>query len=844
MSTKKYIILIVLGLFLTIGLGYFFINIYKQKNQTTSSLVAIPQDVVAAIKITNPKEFFNSNKNTFYSGLENPLVMKLMSRIGASEQLQKLLNSSLIISFHPVGKDRLEPLVILRSPEQLSQSKIENFLKEVSFKIKEIEYNSDIIYQCSSASKEIIYLAHRKGVTVISPSLILIQSSCRQLDGALPINLALKTALNATNSSSNASIVINTKAILPWLKNRILTQEPNLAAATLSLCSWLTIDYQQGNDEITFSGILSTNENTPAGIRLAQATAKELLTPSVINDNNAFCLEYNFKMSNLLTSKKESSDRKEELLSLISAITPERVMLEHVTSKMEDTAGFAAILFPANLDSTLHKLRKIKSLHSLSTNTITELKLDSSSYTLQKILGAPFSLVHPKYILIRKDRVMLSSIPSLLSQLQSDQEIAALRSGNPTADVWSNKITSNGVAALYINPTISKAMLSSLINPLVQRSPIFKFFEEWNGLGITVTPNGSNLVVSGYISRKKAQSTATTRYFSSSINNLHPAVYPRSDGSTLIAIALHDSLAVLDGKLHLAWCKKLSQKIDSIVTIPMGDVSLIAAIGQNAITFFNEKGTRLSEYHFNSKPFRIVDRAFKSSLSEIAVIDGSNNVFMMNPSAGSPAKKLFKLGYKPSQLIFLKDGNQPIFISGRGARSEVINTKGSTIKRIPIALEQAQAVVMDKKIAIATPRKSMILSSHFVPIRDKMSSSFDNIRQLQELTIASKHLLFTLSSKNVKLYSKEMESSIDLPLVSTPTYVRALGGKQKEFIIADSNGNIYRYNTKGHLADGYPINVGQSRYVITASDGTLFAVSIGSNKISSKEISADLSSLL
>lgn len=842
MSTRKYVILIVLGLVLLAGLSATFVHLYNKKNQTTSALEAIPSDAAAIIRLNHPLQFFtNDTTSNLFSGVENPQIRAFIEKLSLTNEFGKILTSPMLVSFHTIGKDRLEPLLILRSNEEFSSSKILHLLQQNNLKIAEIEYNGKPLYTCTYPNGYIIYLYHYKGITCISPSLILLETSVRKLDSNYPTDVELQNVINLTSSTSNASIAINTKLITPWLKQNFFSAEADWATAINQTCSWIVLDYQQATEEITFSGMLTNSTQN----RLIASNPKVLLTPSLITENTAFSLENIYeKFSSKIAPKYKPDSVKFDIRNLIAAVNPDRTIIQHLSIPRNDSAGFIAILYPHNTDSTRYLFKHTSALKNVQADEIAELKFDSTGVKLSNLLGNAYGLVTPRYMLMEGNRIMLSSSKEVIMQFQKEQKLLSMRSNNPATKTWNNKITPNGVAALYINPNLSEKMTKTLFSQAIQGAVPIKAFKKWNGLGVMLTPSGNNLLISGYMGRK-AEKNKEQFCHKVSTPNLSHTLLTLSKGKSLLIIAHNDTITALDGKLNKQWNKKIGSHIDSIFTINLPNQTVAGTIAGNTVYFLNDKGAIVSLFSFSNTPKIIAAQPLRSPSNEIAIVDKSNTIYMVNPLGKDSPKRLFRLSYKPATILLISTNRKQTYIAAsRNDKTEIYNTKGSIIRRIAFDLRKGKAIYLDRKMLLFSAERAQMVNSQFAPITDKMTAHFSKVQDLKDGLIGDNHTIFLLGNNFVEIVSKDFSEKLVAKTTSEPTYIQPIDGKYKGIMVVDIDRNVYLFSPSGKLHHGFPFNIKDATYVIPNPDGTLFAISLKGNTFSSTKIDDSFATLL
>lgn len=848
MPTKKYLLLIALGIILLIGLGRTFTYYYNKKNQTTNILSAIPKDVVAIVRV-NQIDLFLQNDSTSnpFEGAVNPYVKRFLLSLSVNSKFGDMLSNPVLISFHPIGKNRIEPLALLSSSEELGEGQLKELLKTSKLKINEIKYNNRPLFTCTFPDGYPLYVAHSKGITTISTSLVLIESAVRKLDSNYPTDTDLQNTYNLTSSNSDASLALNIKAIAPWLKSNIFSSENSLAAATINLCSWLVVDYQQGNDELTFSGMLTTNESNSYGSKMAQQATSQLLTPSIITENTAFCLErcYDSFSTDLLVDYPNDKDSsKYDLKKLLIAINPERTILQHIKSNSTDSAGFVTILYPRNVDLAFEKLRNLYRFGSTKENRIVKLNFDSTSTTKAPLLGAVFQLVKANYALISDDRIVLAKSEATIKMFQYENRVASLRKNAHVGDIWQKKITKNGVAAFYFSPSLSKELVKSLFNTFAGKFLSSKAISGWSGLGVTIVPSGTNLLLSGYMSRKGNDLSSTRNINSNKKKGIQLTAFQQKSGASLLVAATNDSLIAFDGKLSKRWAIRLSTKPDTLYTINQVEREILVVVDRNTITYIAENGEIISRFSFPDGIALVSEKSVNGAATPTYVLDKSKMLFRLDPFGKEPAKRVLKLGYKPAKIAAATFRKQNYLIASRNDKTEILNTKGGLVRRIPVDFRRGVALVTDSKLLLITPRKTISLNNKLQPQTDKLAGIFAGYTAIKEGMVGNSHSIFVLRNSNVTLLNSSLAIKRTVNTIGLTSHIQSSSSNSKGFLVIDNNHNIYLFDSKGELFPEFPYHIGPTAIVINAEDGTLFAIKVVENALVSTQIATSTSILL
>lgn len=848
MPTKKYLLLIALGIILLIGLGRTFTYYYNKKNQTTNILSAIPKDVVALVRVNQIDRFLqNDSTSSPFEGAVNPYFKKFLLSLSVDSKFGEMLSNPLLISFHPIGKNRIEPLALLSSSEELGEGQLKELIKTSKLKINEIKYNNRPLFTCTFPDGYSLYIAHSKGITTISTSLILIESAVRKLDSSYPTDTDLQNTYNLTNSNSDASLALNIKAIAPWLKSNIFNGDINLAAATANLCSWLVIDYQQGDEELTFSGMLTTSESNHYGRRMAKQATSQLLTPTLITENTAFCLErcYDSFSTDLLADYPNDKDSsKYDLKKLLIAINPERTILQHIKSNRTDSAGFVTILYPSNVDLAFKNLRNLYRFGSTKENHIVKLHFDSTSTTKAPLLGVAFQLVKASYALVSDDRIVLAKSEGILKMFQYENRVASLRKNVHVGDIWQKKITKTGIAAMYFSPSLSKELVVSVFNTLTGKYLSGKAFSRWNGLGVTIVPSGTNLLLSGYMSRKGNDLSSTRSIYSIKKKGVALTTIQQKSGARLLVVATQDSLTAFDGKLIKRWAIHLTAQPDTIYTINQVEREILVAVDHNAVTYIAENGEIISRFTFPSGIELVSEKSVNGTATPTYILDKKNMLFRADPFGKEPAQKMLKLGYKPAKITATTFKGHNYIVVSRNNKTDILNAKGALTRRIATSFLQGTVLVADNRLLLITNRRTISLNRKLQPQSDNMTGLFAGYTGIAEGMVGNSHTIFVLRNSNVTLLNSNLSSKRAVKTLERVSHIQPCSTNSKGFLAIDNNHNIYLFDSKGELFSEFPYNIGQAAIVINAEDGTLFAVRVKENALVSTPVTTNRSILL
>ncbi|GAG94357.1 unnamed protein product, partial [marine sediment metagenome] len=165
---------------------------------------AVPSDAAIVIETNNFQELFKklNYDNLIWQELIhldktnrlNQEILFLDSLFQHSKPIkQTFQNSSVIISFHKTGKEKIGIIYLLNLPAQMNPHQFNEMISKISLsgKITQREYSSVKIYEIafrSGQDRKKVSSAVSDGVIMFSFSSILLENAIRQLDLATSIN--------------------------------------------------------------------------------------------------------------------------------------------------------------------------------------------------------------------------------------------------------------------------------------------------------------------------------------------------------------------------------------------------------------------------------------------------------------------------------------------------------------------------------------------------------------------------------------------------------------------------------------------------------------------------------
>lgn len=824
MSSRKYVVLIAIGIVCLIALSYTFVHLYHKKNQTTSVLSAIPKDVVALIRLNN-HELLSSkdtSSNPFLVAY-NPSIAALAQKLIKSTIANEILENPIIVSFHPIGKDKLEPIVLFSSTEEYSEGEVETGLRSVAISFSHLSYNNHKIYKCQIGS-ETIFLFHSKGITTLSNSLVLSESALRKLDSEYPVETDLQKAYNLTSATSDAALVINFKAIGSWLKSNLLAAGSPFSAALTQSFSWAAIDADISNEAISFSGLFTSADDIKAGAALASMPTTDFTTPQIVSNDINLCLEKNIE--SITPSSKPTA-----LSKLISNISPRKALLVYVTSSKADSSGFVAVIESSPSDSTQRYIAQ-----KLPLGQPVRVSNDSTGAALAHLLGSAFSYVEPRLALRHGKLIALASSSALLHTWKDQQQLSEINQNHAFKSSWESSLTGNGVASLYARLSAGSNLTKLLLAPKWTKIFTNSIFEKWNAVGFTFTASGSNIIVSGHAAARPNERLQSYHVSISSDRNHRSLVLDRKEASSLI-IAQSDTILSVNEMLTKRWELKLADKVDSIFLLTQPQRQVIGIKDRQYLTYLNEAGKIISRFTIPEKIATISDRAIWGDQEQLYLSNKRNEVYNANPFGSKQPQKLFKLSFKPSKLVSIELGSQKLIAACKRQGTEIYNQKGKLLKKLSIALTEGKIIAGDGKLYLWSAGKCTILNARFQQQSpDKMSEHLRNTDQIVELSLGNEHVIALCSGNKVSIVDNDLKIKTSFNLAAKIANIQSVGGGN-QIIACDVNSNTYLLTPKGKLEKGYPTKIPNAKYFVYSNDGMLFVITKKNKALESKPVS-------
>ena len=254
------------------GVYYFLQNNRHFKNN--DAVKGIPVDAGIIIHISNIAEFSDlilkeiDFKKELTAFSLTSKTYKLAKKIDSLELFntpvfKKIKDKQLYISFHLQGKNSIQTLLLTTSKNRSEENNIVNWIKSLNNKgyiIHSKEYDASLIYSIKKPDKkDTYYLSLFQGLIIGSHSILMVESSIRQLQSGISLlsNSAFIKIYKTSSKNSPANLYINFSTV-PGILNSIFKDEKDQPAVLRSRNAlWAELDVDVKPKEIELNGFIA-----------------------------------------------------------------------------------------------------------------------------------------------------------------------------------------------------------------------------------------------------------------------------------------------------------------------------------------------------------------------------------------------------------------------------------------------------------------------------------------------------------------------------------------------------------------------------------------------------------
>lgn len=273
---QKYkVTIIALGIvFAFILAGYLLIQ-NNQKKEISTSIDAVPINASLIIEIQNLQKFYNqitadsaliySLRNiSSFSGFNENLKFFNDITIQNEDALSLFAFKSLLISFHLLGKDKIEQLFLMKLTGNSEITKVKEIINEIntdSLKIVEKIFDEETIYQLSISDDKSLYYCFKDNNFIFSFSDILIEKSILQIQSQNPLSLetGFKKVCETNGINSLVNFYVNYSEIEKILNPLVAKAMFSKTEKIKLFADWTAFDFNLNIDNVSFTGLTYTS---------------------------------------------------------------------------------------------------------------------------------------------------------------------------------------------------------------------------------------------------------------------------------------------------------------------------------------------------------------------------------------------------------------------------------------------------------------------------------------------------------------------------------------------------------------------------------------------------------
>lgn len=336
---KKILIIVLICLFAGTAVLTFFHFFKPRQVHLSESFNAIPVNSCMIIEVNDFDNFFiELSTNKVYKELlkvegfdkSNSLVHYFYAMSLDNSEISKICNySSTLISFHILGKDKIEQLIVMPIPTDMSdnnttQTFTKYFEKKGEINIRQYDNANIHDIQYSDSDKTFSFTVH-KGTFIFSKSSLFVESSVRQIESAstkIPDNNDFQEVYRTAGKNEVANIYINKKNFTELIM--LLTNENRSRSirAFEYFGTWSELDLIVGNEILTLNGFSYLSDSIATFLNVLESqSSNPVNSTKILPDGTALyvslsinnIVRYDQFLSNYLSQIGKEQNRQERL---------------------------------------------------------------------------------------------------------------------------------------------------------------------------------------------------------------------------------------------------------------------------------------------------------------------------------------------------------------------------------------------------------------------------------------------------------------------------------------------------------------------------------------------------
>lgn len=282
--------LVIVGIILA---GYF---VFKPRFQARENIYnAVPIDAMLISEIGDFPDFIEKlqKRNLMWQEFLQIDVVKethndllyLDSLLQSNKTFEQLItHKPIVVSVHHSGKNDIEVLYLATLPENINISSLQGAFEkqfETLASLKERQYQKSKVFDIQANSGENKFsFAIYKGVLMLSPSTILLESSIRQLDLNLSIldQVGFKRVKATAGKNVEANLYINFKRIPYFVSTFLNSTYKRKVLPFDSFANWAELDINIDEDAFLLNGFTYSNDTLNNYLNVFKGQASQSLS--------------------------------------------------------------------------------------------------------------------------------------------------------------------------------------------------------------------------------------------------------------------------------------------------------------------------------------------------------------------------------------------------------------------------------------------------------------------------------------------------------------------------------------------------------------------------------------
>ncbi len=619
----KRIIIIILICIIAAGIVFSFFHFFKPKQiHISESLRAVPTNSSLLIEINDFNEFFKKlSENNIYNELSGikelnteRSLMHYINRLSEEQNEFKKLssNSSVLVSFHILGRDKIKQLVILSIPiEDNEKTIIQNLIKyyEDIAEIKFRQYDNSTIYEVSLKElSESFYFTAFKGLFICSRSPLLVESSVRQLESDSYItNIPeFNTVYQTAGKNELANIYINKNNFSEIVKVFLDNKFHSGIAGFEHFGTWTELDLSIGKDIIYLNGFSAVSDTVITFLDVLETQSPTSMNVTrILPDGTGMYLfvainnivRYDQFLSRYLnlTNRGKTRDEKISEINRQTNVDIKKVFYPLINNEIclavtnvnildifQNSFIIMGIKSRSHAENEVNNMLKLasKKLNTSYYDYIDEINIDESSsikiYSLpfnntgELLFGPYFSICSAKYLTLYDNFLIFANSKEALYRLVHDAILNRTLSTSIGHNKFLNQFSNRANMFFYFSTHVSLGILQNYLKDNHSRFIVANTdnFNNIGSIGYQVTKSQNmmynNLVIKHLEDVSERPQTAWESRLDTNIN-MKPAIVINHNNNTreIIVQDLNNNLYLLSNSGREIWKIQLDEPITS-----------------------------------------------------------------------------------------------------------------------------------------------------------------------------------------------------------------------------------------------------------------------------------------